>query len=90
MKATVDRNGCIGCGLCAEICPDVFDIADDGLAEAVKEPTRSNIHKAHEAAGKPSGTSQTYRTDKSIKEPGGKILPSGSLLYLSLFPLTIW
>lgn len=34
MKATVDRNGCIGCGLCAEICPDVFDIADDGLAEA--------------------------------------------------------
>ena len=45
MKATVDRNGCIGCGLCAEICPDVFDIA-----EAVKEPTRSNIHKAHEAA----------------------------------------
>ena len=50
MKATVDRNGCIGCGLCAEICPDVFDIADDGLAESVKEPTRSNIHKAHEAA----------------------------------------
>ena len=35
MKATVDRNGCIGCGLCADM-PDVFDIADDGLAQAVR------------------------------------------------------
>ncbi len=50
MKAVVDRNGCIGCGLCAELCPEVFEILDDGLAEATTQPTRSNIHKAHEAA----------------------------------------
>ena len=33
MKASIDRSGCIGCELCAEVCPDVFRMADDGLAE---------------------------------------------------------
>lgn len=50
MKAKINRSGCIGCGMCAEICQEVFEMADDGLAQVVKEPTRSNIHSAHEAA----------------------------------------
>lgn len=33
MKAFIDRDGCISCGLCTDICPDVFRMADDGLAE---------------------------------------------------------
>jgi len=33
MKAMIDRDGCIGCGLCADTCPEVFQMADDGLAE---------------------------------------------------------
>ncbi|HKM17939.1 MAG: ferredoxin [Firmicutes bacterium] len=31
----VDHDLCIGCGLCAEICPDVFYMNDDNLAEVV-------------------------------------------------------
>ena len=38
MKANIDRNGCIGCGLCPTICPEVFRIADDGLAEVYTIP----------------------------------------------------
>lgn len=38
MKVIVDRDGCIGCGACAEICPDVFRIADDGLSEVISSP----------------------------------------------------
>ena len=33
MKASIDREGCIGCGLCADTCPAVFQMAADGLAE---------------------------------------------------------
>lgn len=50
MKAIIDRSGCISCGVCIEICPSVFEFADDGLADIALQPTRSNIHKAHEAA----------------------------------------
>ena len=33
MKATIQRNECIACGLCADTCPEVFEMADDdGLA----------------------------------------------------------
>ena len=32
MKAIVDKEKCIRCGLCAGICPEVFTMADDGKA----------------------------------------------------------
>lgn len=33
MKASINRDGCISCGLCESTCPQVFHMADDGLAE---------------------------------------------------------
>jgi ferredoxin len=29
MRVTVDEESCIGCELCAETCPEVFEMADD-------------------------------------------------------------
>lgn len=33
MKAEINRDGCIACGLCSEVCSSVFRMADDGYAE---------------------------------------------------------
>ncbi|MFW6169782.1 MAG: ferredoxin [Planctomycetota bacterium] len=29
MKAVVDQETCTGCGLCPDICPEVFELNDD-------------------------------------------------------------
>lgn len=49
MKVKIDRSGCIGCGLCAEICPEVFRMADDGLAEVHAQPDGDTEGSAKEA-----------------------------------------
>jgi len=35
MKAFVDKETCIGCGVCQEECPAVFSTDDDGKAVAI-------------------------------------------------------
>lgn len=51
MKAVVDRDGCISCGLCAATCPEVFRMAEDDLAEAYVDPVPSEVEdSAVEAA----------------------------------------
>lgn len=37
MRAFVNRGGCIGCGLCASTCPEVFRMGEDNLAEVYAE-----------------------------------------------------
>lgn len=51
MRATIDRDGCIGCELCADTCPEVFRMADDGLAEVYTDPIPVDAEEsAQEAA----------------------------------------
>ena len=33
MHVSIERSGCISCGLCASTCPEVFRIGDDGTAD---------------------------------------------------------
>lgn len=35
MKAFVDKDLCISCGLCVQTCPDVYSWDDDDKAEAI-------------------------------------------------------
>jgi Ferredoxin len=38
MKITIDRNGCIGCGACWAICPEVYEPnADDAKSRIVEK-----------------------------------------------------
>ena len=50
MNATIDRSGCISCGLCESTCPEVFRIADDGLAEVYTDPVPADAEGTAEDA----------------------------------------
>jgi ferredoxin len=43
MKAFVDKDTCIGCGLCPTIEPDVFSMDDDGKAVAISEELKEDL-----------------------------------------------
>lgn len=55
MRAIIDREGCILCELCADVCPEVFHMADDGPAETIVDeiPKESEDAAAEAAAGCP-------------------------------------
>lgn len=44
MKVKVNQDACIGCGACAAICDEVFEIDDEGLS-FVKTPTVDDEYK---------------------------------------------
>ena len=34
MKVKVDKDSCLGCGICPDMCPEVLEMQDDGKAVA--------------------------------------------------------
>ncbi len=51
MKANVDKDICIGCGLCPSICIEVFEMDDDGKAKViVDEVPKGHVEDAKDAA----------------------------------------
>ena len=49
MKAVVEKEGCISCGLCVSTCPEVFAFDEEGLAEANGQLTDVNFASAESA-----------------------------------------
>lgn len=41
MKAIVDKGLCLGCGISAEVCPEVFEMGDDNKAQVNVDPVPS-------------------------------------------------
>ena len=50
MKLIVDQDLCISCGLCTEICPEVFDWNDDGKANVVVDPIPEELEDSAQEA----------------------------------------
>ena len=49
-KCNVNKDLCIGCGLCTSVCPDVLAMGDDGLAECTVEEVPADVEAALEEA----------------------------------------
>ena len=50
MKVVVNKDNCIGCGACEAICPEVFQLNDDGLSTVIKDEVTTDLEdSAHEA-----------------------------------------
>ena len=43
MKLKVDKDICIGCGACAAIAPEVFEINDEGLATTIVDEVADEV-----------------------------------------------
>ena len=50
MRVTVDEEACIACGLCAETCPEVFELKDDKAIAKMEEVPEELVESCREAA----------------------------------------
>lgn len=52
MKVTVDLGRCVSSGSCANVCPEVFDLGDDGYLHVLQpephEALRTSVDEATE------------------------------------------
>lgn len=46
----VDPDLCTGCGICEDICPDVFEVGDDGLSHVIDASACDDDDCCEEAA----------------------------------------
>jgi len=50
MRAFVDQEGCISCGLCIDVCPEVFSYNENDVSQAIEgEIPKDCLDKAEES-----------------------------------------
>jgi ferredoxin len=63
MRVYVDKLGCTGAALCAEMVPDVFAIDKDGLATV-----RDDTHGVQPDGGAPRGLNVPERLQSAVRD----------------------
>ena len=50
MNVSIDESGCIGCGLCTQVCPEDFEMGESGVAEVIMEEVPGNLEDSVQEA----------------------------------------
>jgi ferredoxin len=45
----IDKSKCLGCGLCTSICPESFEIDEEGKAKVISQKENSCVKDAIES-----------------------------------------
>lgn len=67
MKLEVNQDVCIGCGACQAICPDVFEINDEGFAEA--KDVAEELYQSEDAIDAKEGCPVAAIEEAKAEEP---------------------
>ena len=57
MKVSIDQSKCVACGSCVAICPEVFEMKEDGTVDVreewkgvdIPENLQAKVREAHDA-----------------------------------------
>ncbi len=65
MKIIIEKNKCIGCASCAQVCPEVFEMREDGRAGL----------RGEEVTGKSSDKEVLAAEDRGCIEEAVEVCP---------------
>ncbi len=68
MKATIDQDLCIGDGICEDICSEVFELRDDGLAYVINDDPEDSLSSKLEEAVRECPTDAIILADQGSAE----------------------
>lgn len=66
MNFKVNKDLCIGCGACQAVCPEVFEIEDDGLAHAYVDEVKDELKEDAIDAMEGCPTSAIEKIEKEV------------------------
>lgn len=68
MKVVVNRDNCIGCGACEALCPEVFQIDDEGLSTVINNEINEELNEKVTEAMESCPTSAITEAKEEVTE----------------------